>query len=137
MICSFSLMGAVSKRFWIFSFRIKTNGSLPRDKRHCLSQSPYGSPTFSPPSSPRDIIVPNSPKFINHSYENVTVNHFQSPNSPMEQRKFHYENVEIVDQEGNRSIGGNSPYENVALHNSSPYPQSPRTRIKTFISKDR
>lgn len=111
------------------SYRIKTNGSLPRDKRHCLQQSPYGSPTFSPPSSPRD------PNFRNHSYENVTINHLQSPNSPLEQRKFQYENVEIINQDGRNPT---SAYENVVLHNNStPYPQSPRTRIKTFISKDR
>lgn len=116
-----------------FFCRIKTNGSLPRDKRHCLSQSPYGSPTFSPPASPRD---PNSPKFRNHSYENVTINHFNSPNSPLlEQRKFQYENVEITNQDVRNP---HSTYENVNIqNNSTPYPQSPRTRIKTFISKDR
>lgn len=123
--------------YLLFCFRIKTNGSLPRDKRQC----PYGS--FSPPPSPRDpeqlYAEVNSPKLRNHSYENVTINSAQE-NSPRENQRFHYENVELrtPDNFEHRTPKGGSPYENVVILQSSPsYPHSPRTKIKTFIPKDR
>lgn len=54
-----------------------------------------------------------------------------SPNTNNINNSLHYENVEI------KKVDINSPYENVVINsnisNSSPYPQSPRTRIKTYI----
>lgn len=109
-----------------------------------MSQSPYGSPlSFSPPPSPGDpeLLHANHhlPKLKNHSYENVTINHLQESNSPRQHFKFQYD-VEAKTPETPelRTSGNGSPYENVLHQNNTTYPQSPRTRIKTFVgSKDR
>lgn len=95
--------------------RIITNGSLPRDKRH------LGSPFGSPPPSPLEILHNELLKQSNH-------HHYENTSTDLQTRRSPYEQYE------------DSPYENVTLQaQQGPYPPSPRTRIKTFISanKDR
>lgn len=116
--------------------RIKTNGSLPRDKRQC-PPSPFGSPCKSPspnhatpsPSSKDSPIFkfdadlrPN-----NHNYENVTINNANP--------RLCYENVEVSHTIPNTF----SQYENITISHetNSPYPHSPRTRIKTIPTVNR
>ncbi|XP_044254056.1 pleckstrin homology-like domain family B member 2 [Tribolium madens] len=101
--------------------RIKTNGSLPRDKRQ------YGplSPVYTtPPPSPRDMeIVQHENRRNNSSYENITINRDNSS----ERINANYDNVDEF-----RTTKCNSPYENIV-----PAHQSPRTRIKTIASSNR
>ncbi|KAL3276180.1 hypothetical protein HHI36_020898 [Cryptolaemus montrouzieri] len=115
--------------------RIKTNGSLPRDKRQQISQSPFGtSPYSTPPSSPG---VFDFSKTSPPSYENTP------PNFPLPRNKItsNYENIDFTPPEvtNDRRNEINS-YENVQLQSTPTghYPNSPRTRIKTFLtaSKD-
>ncbi|XP_017770227.1 PREDICTED: pleckstrin homology-like domain family B member 1 [Nicrophorus vespilloides] len=119
--------------------RIKTNGSLPRDKRTCISPNLLSSPGggsplhSSSPSQSKDNTVfkfevdkPN-----NHSYENVSINH---------NHQVYYETVEIrkhnIGEEGKNCM---STYENVSISNNGipHFPQSPRTRIKTFVTTNK
>ncbi|KAJ8940967.1 hypothetical protein NQ318_010368 [Aromia moschata] len=73
--------------------RIKTNGSLPRDKR---GQFGPPSPSYTtPPPSPLDILHNELLKQKNHhNYENVNI----AFSSPREINTMHYENVEIKPQ---------------------------------------
>lgn len=114
----------------IFFHRIKTNGSLPRDKRQCTSPSQ----TTDEQMFHFDDKSPDKSWSKNvNLYENVTVNQFQqvivssTPNS--DNTSIRYENIEIS------NLDINSPYENVVISNGSPAPitHSPRTRIKTYI----
>ncbi|CAH1159042.1 unnamed protein product [Phyllotreta striolata] len=102
--------------------RIKTNGSLPREKRGVCSPS---SPTYTstPPPSPLDAL--HSELLKQSNYEN------RSPNGvvydqPVDQRQQEAEH---------RAVERRSPYENVYVQYNppGPYPPSPRTRIKTFV----
>lgn len=116
----------------IYFFRIKTNGSLPRDKRQYSPTSPNYS---TPPQSPLDILHNELLKHSNHTYENVNI--------VLNTRENNYENDRLVHVEkANNEVRiseRNSPYENVVLqqNNTLPYPPSPRTRIKTFISPNK
>ncbi|XP_044730824.1 pleckstrin homology-like domain family B member 1 [Chrysoperla carnea] len=130
--------------------RIKTNGSLPRDKRSSptvqqLNDEPVFKFDFDSSSTP----TTSSP--INHyhqqyqnktnwcarnnlnTYENVSINKFPSPT--LTDNNHHtpkYENVDIQKVHP-------SPYENVTLqHQQMNYhPQSPRTRIKTYVTANK
>ncbi|EFA00895.1 pleckstrin homology-like domain family B member 1 isoform X2 [Tribolium castaneum] len=106
--------------------RIKTNGSLPRDKRQ------YGplSPVYTtPPPSPRDVeIVQHENRRNNSSYENISINRDNS----LERINANYDNVEMKQVDDFRTTKCNSPYENIV-----PAHQSPRTRIKTIASSNR
>lgn len=129
----FKICGTLTMTFspshLLFFYRIKTNGSLPRDKRQ------YGplSPVYTtPPPSPRDIeLIQNENRRNNHSYENISLSHDNSL------ERNNYDNVEIkqVDDEY-RSTKCNSPYENIVPQNVSAR-QSPRTKIKTIASSNR
>nr|XP_022904346.1 pleckstrin homology-like domain family B member 1 [Onthophagus taurus] len=101
--------------------RIKTNGSLPRDKRQCISPN----------------LLKNSPQHTNdHIFRFETEHIFKQNNS--------YENVIAQGTNSNVSLSdlNDSPvspcgsmYENITLpQNNSPFHHSPRTRIKTFIT---
>ncbi|RZC32272.1 pleckstrin -likey-like domain family B member 1, partial [Asbolus verrucosus] len=112
--------------------RIKTNGSLPRDKRQ------YGplSPVYTtPPPSPRELFLnENNPN--NHSYENVNLAHY----TVQEQINTSYENFDVrLHEDEYRTTKCGSPYENVRLPQNSlnVCSQSPRTRIKTIASSNR
>ncbi|XP_056636481.1 pleckstrin homology-like domain family B member 1 isoform X1 [Diorhabda sublineata] len=114
--------------------RIKTNGSLPRDKRGQYGPPPSPSYSSTPPPSPLDILhnelIKQSGKT---NYENVNLT-YSPPNG------VNYENVDLMttDQEL-RGVERKSPYENVYLQHNPPgsYPTSPRTRIKTFVTSNR
>ncbi|KAL1516913.1 hypothetical protein ABEB36_000745 [Hypothenemus hampei] len=109
--------------------RIITNGSLPRDKRGHLGPP---SPFSTPPPSPLEILHNELLKQSNH-YENLSISHGK-PELPA--RPSPYENVEVGRAElRNKQSEPVSPYENVILH--SPYPPSPRTRIKTFVTANK
>ncbi|XP_066148266.1 pleckstrin homology-like domain family B member 1 isoform X1 [Euwallacea fornicatus] len=110
--------------------RIITNGSLPREKRHLGSSSPFNSP----PPSPLEILHNELLKQSNH-YENMSLNCVK-PEPPI--RASPYENVEIRHLSPISNKDCVSPYENVTLQPQGSYPSSPRTRIKTFVhaSKD-
>lgn len=111
----------------IVSLRIKTNGSLPRDKR---GQFTPPSPSYSstPPASPLDILHNELLKQTNqYNFENVPIYQTQQPNN-------YYENVEITSHQEVHMNGelrppergpGNtfersSPYENVQLQQTPP-----------------
>lgn len=115
--------------------RIKTNGSLPREKKSPMSPDRIGAANVFFSSSPYDLNHPSS-----------------SPHSPAKSRSG-YENVQIVSgrkvelsssPSSQQSYNGNNGdhklangYENVMTPRKSPatfVPQSPRTRIKTCIS---
>lgn len=115
--------------------RIKTNGSLPRDKRQC-PPSPFSSssPICISPSPNHTTPSPgskDSPIFKfdsdlrpnNHNYENVA--------SP----RFYYENIEVSSTTPHTF----SQYENITIshENNSNFPHSPRTRIKTIPTVNR
>lgn len=120
-------------------FRIKTNGSLPRDKRQCTSPSQTtNEQRFQFETNDQSPSKDNKRSNANQ-YENVSINHVQqviissTPNAD-HSNSLRYENVEI----SNVSMKDvNSPYENMAVTSNgsspSPYPQSPRTRIKTYL----
>ncbi|KAJ8919696.1 hypothetical protein NQ315_006224, partial [Exocentrus adspersus] len=120
--------------------RIKTNGSLPRDKRGHFQFGPPSPSYATPPPSPLDILHNELLKQNNHhNYENVTV----MLHAPRDAKNIHYENVEIVPHEfmngDYRNPERNSPYENVYIQHGAPsaYPSSPRTRIKTFVTSNK
>lgn len=109
--------------------RIKTNGSLPREKKSPMSPDHIGTGNVFFPSSPCDFrqqkpLSPQSPAKLHSGYENVyTVTgrklELSSPSSHQ-----------------NSNAMGNG-YENIMASRKSSatfVPQSPRTRIKTFIS---
>lgn len=109
--------------------RIKTNGSLPRDKR---GQYAPPSPSYSstPPSSPLDIL---------HNELIKQSKHHNFEDTPGSTRTY-YENVELKTPEQEfRVVERKSPYENVYAQQNhpGPYPPSPRTRIKTFITTNK
>ncbi|KAJ8942302.1 hypothetical protein NQ314_010098 [Rhamnusium bicolor] len=119
--------------------RIKTNGSLPRDKRGQYGPS---SPSYTtPPPSPLDILHNELLKQNNHhNYENVNIT-FNPPSREI--TNVHYENIEVRPPEhingDYRSPERGSPYENVYIQHSTPgpYPSSPRTRIKTIVTSNK
>lgn len=108
--------------------RIKTNGSLPRDKK-----SPFcdkNPNVFFPNDSER--------KKPNSGYENVAILHDRRMEQQQQQQQptsGRYENVDTfrqTDSQNNQQKSSNG-YENV--FNAKKYtPQSPRTRIKTCVS---
>lgn len=111
--------------------RIKTNGSLPRDKRQQISQGPFGSPYSTPPSSPG---IFDFQKSSQHAYENTPLN-FPLPRKTITSN---YENIDFTPPEissGERKNDFNN-YENIKYQSTptSHYPNSPRTRIKTFVT---
>lgn len=132
-------------------FRIKTNGSLPRDKRQCISPNLIAtSPNYttkSPHQSADNHVFRFETEHIlkqqNNAYENVT------PTTTT--HGYYYENVDL--KSPSDSYGGTtdsrtnicgSPYENIHLsphnqQNNVHFQQSPRTRIKTTVgsSKER
>ncbi|XP_018325901.1 uncharacterized protein LOC108737526 [Agrilus planipennis] len=126
--------------------RIKTNGSLPRDKRQCLTtpNNSYGVP--SPTSSPLSLSSSKSndskvfsfdgsePNSFSSSGNHLSPNYFyENVTNSTPNRRLHYENVEII--RDNRAKDCGSMYENVYVtqqNNIQTYPQSPRTRIKTI-----
>lgn len=98
--------------------RIKTNGSLPREKKNLTT-----SPT-SPNGSSYDFNSPSSPdgNSLNNSHHHQRASEYEN----VDQKK--YLNLPLKDAP--QSPGG---YENVFLLKKN-IPQSPRTRIKTCIS---
>ncbi|KAF5299690.1 hypothetical protein FQA39_LY11485 [Lamprigera yunnana] len=121
--------------------RIKTNGSLPRDKRQCPPSPFSSSPGYLSPASTQATPSPNHMENTvfrfdhesrpnNHNYENVTISNTIPRDTTS---RFYYENVEIY-PEDNISPHCVSQYENIIVHreNNTTYPQSPRTRIKTI-----
>lgn len=135
LICPFQFKTIFS----VFTYRIKTNGSLPRDKR---GQFAPPSPSYSstPPQSPLDILhneLLKQSSHNHHNYENVNIT-YASPQT--------YENVEVNPREfvngEYRSMECNSPYENVYLQQMPNdirirAPPSPRTQIKTFVNSNK
>lgn len=113
--------------------RIKTNGSLPREKKSPMSPDHIGTTNVFFPSSPCDFrqqkpLSPQSPAKLHSGYENVYAvsGHKFELSSPSSQQ-----NGNI-----NGMVNGNG-YENMMANRKSPatfVPQSPRTRIKTCIS---
>ncbi|CAH1099061.1 unnamed protein product [Psylliodes chrysocephalus] len=114
--------------------RIKTNGSLPRDKRGQFSP-PSPSYSSTPPPSPLDILHNELLKQSNqHNYENVNITS-SPPNGVL-----YEQHIDLKSQEPEfRNVERKSPYENVYIqHNPpGPYPPSPRTRIKTFVTSNK
>ncbi|KAI4472083.1 pleckstrin y-like domain family b member 3 [Holotrichia oblita] len=120
--------------------RIKTNGSLPRDKRQCISPNLTAtSPNYMTKSPAHQNAENHVFKFEtehilkqqNNAYENV----IPSPTH------YYYENVDLKSPdsqqlpESRTNICG-SPYENINLspqQNNVHFQQSPRTRIKTTV----
>lgn len=126
--------------------RIKTNGSLPRDKRQCppspfstsspvcLSPSP-NHPSPSPNTNDNTIFKFDADLRCNN-YENVSISNSLPRDTSS---RFYYENVEICNEDPAPQYV--HQYENVTItreNNATAYPQSPRTRIKTIpgINKD-
>lgn len=124
--------------------RIKTNGSLPRDKRQCPSPAQLPDEQIfqfdSSSTSHKDKNQSSNSKSWhiknnrNNQYENVIITQLNqvaviSSKAEQERNRLDYENVELA------SFDCGSPYENVMLmtppNTSSPFPQSPRTKIKT------
>lgn len=107
--------------------RIKTNGSLPREKK-----SPFGENDqnlFFP--SPNNLEPPGTTK-PNSGYENVKVVQGRRVELSPGRR---YENVPTNNQSPNLSANGRSRYENVSPPKKPGYvPHSPRTKIKTCVS---
>lgn len=106
--------------------RIKTNGSLPRDKK-----SPFCE------KNP-NVFFPNDSgyKKPNSGYENVAILHDRRMEQQQQQpTSGRYENIDSfrqIDEQNNHQKSSNG-YENV--FNAKKYtPQSPRTRIKTCVS---
>lgn len=134
--------------------RIKTNGSLPRDKRPS-QQTP--SPTtkeqmfyfenHESPSSQNENSRTWNGMNKSNQYEYVSINQQQkfqqiiitsTPNQDHQNSRIHYENVDISNLENVNATS--TAYENVNITSNSVngqtetakvYPQSPRTRIKT------
>lgn len=113
--------------------RIKTNGSLPREKKSPMSPDHIGTANVFFPSSPCDFrqqkpLSPQSPATLRSGYENVHAvsGHKFELSSPSSH------------QNGNAMGNGNgNGYENIMASRKSAatfVPQSPRTRIKTCIS---
>lgn len=121
--------------------RIKTNGSLPREKKSPLSPEHIGATT--------NVFFPPSP--VDFHQQNL----IQKPSSPHAPHKTHtgYENVRLLaarkiemsspssrfenSSDSNATAHMQNGYENVMSPLKSPVgyvPQSPRTRIKTCIS---
>ncbi|XP_068238737.1 pleckstrin homology-like domain family B member 1 isoform X2 [Palaemon carinicauda] len=135
--------------------RIKTNGSLPRDKR--LPSSPTGLPTTptsatspTPTSTPTissnlrckatsedelDAIFSfDSPDISNHGQCASLTRNGTLPNYP----PFPNPGPLQVPSHSPSPSSPKSPYENVSpSYLTYPMPQSPRTRIKTIVGKER
>lgn len=119
--------------------RIKTNGSLPREKKSPMSPDhigPMANVFF--PSSPCDFrqqkqsLSPQSPAKSHSGYENVYAvsGHKFEVLSPSSHQNGNSNGNGITNFNGNG-------YENIMANRKSPatfVPQSPRTRIKTCIS---
>ncbi|CAH1966771.1 unnamed protein product [Acanthoscelides obtectus] len=125
--------------------RIKTNGSLPRDKRGQYAP-PSPSYSTSPPLSPLDLLQNELLKHNNHNYENVNRSFCKSPNETTEQISYpnSRENSEMhlktpEQNSESRNLERNSPYENIMMQQGVvvPVPLSPRTRIKTFVTSNK
>jgi hypothetical protein len=114
--------------------RIKTNGSLPRDKRQYGPLSPIYT---TPPPSPRDMELTHiENKKNNQLYENININR----NTSLERINVNYENIELKHPDpDHRTPKCGSPYENIHLQpsNTNISTHSPRTRIKTIASSNR
>ncbi|XP_063920818.1 pleckstrin homology-like domain family B member 1 isoform X2 [Zophobas morio] len=113
--------------------RIKTNGSLPRDKRQF---GPFSPVYATPPPSPRDAEwTSTDSKKMNHSYENVSINRDTS----LERLNVNYENVEVKHIEEYRTSKCSSPYENIIQQSNANLSShhSPRNRIKTIAYSNR
>lgn len=110
--------------------RIKTNGSLPRDKKSPFCEK---NPNVFFPNDSGDR---NGYKKPNSGYENVAILHDRRMEQQQQQpTSGRYENVDSIHQidgQNNHQKSSNG-YENV--FNAKKYtPQSPRTRIKTCVS---
>ncbi|XP_064098310.1 pleckstrin homology-like domain family B member 1 isoform X3 [Macrobrachium nipponense] len=134
--------------------RIKTNGSLPRDKR--LPSSPTGLPTTptsatspTPASTPtissslrckatsedelNAIFSFDAPDISNHGQCASLTRSGTLPNYP----PFPNPGPLQVPSHSPSPSSPKSPYENVSPYLTYPMPQSPRTRIKTIVGKER
>lgn len=126
--------------------RIKTNGSLPREKKSPISPDHMrvgNADVFFPSrQTNQSPLQPLSPQFEmtrnNNGYENfkISLGHTTelTPTSPSSR---YYENSAAATKSPNTSPYINNGYENITNVRKSPVgyvPQSPRTRIKTFIS---
>ncbi|KAB7508124.1 Pleckstrin homology-like domain family B member 2, partial [Armadillidium nasatum] len=138
--------------------RIKTNGSLPREKRSPLSSpppshlgitSPTGSvPSLSPPiSSSRRAGTPSEDE-LNSIFSFESDSGFNISNGAnATNRSDHscpyppFPNLSsgLEETPSPPPISPRSPYENISHnhHLGYPMPQSPRTRIRTIVGKDR
>lgn len=124
--------------------RIKTNGSLPREKKSPLSPEHNGGTAnvFFPPS-PGDFrsnqpSSPHTPHKTNTGYENVKLLAARKHDLSASSSRFENLPPKSADQH-HHLMNGNSMngYENMMSPLKSPVgyvPQSPRTRIKTCIS---
>lgn len=123
---------------------------MPRDKRQCPSPAQLSDEQmfqFDSPLTPQTDHnqSTNSKSWHiknnrNNQYENVIITQLNrvaviSSKEEQERNRVDYENVELT------AFDCGSPYENVMLmtpsNTSSPFPQSPRTKIKTCISPNK
>lgn len=123
--------------------RIKTNGSLPREKKSPLSPDHMGGSAnvFFPPS-PGDFrsnqpSSPHTPHKTNTGYENVKL--LAARKHDLSSSSSRFENSPQKSADSHHLMNGSSMngYENMMSPLKSPVgyvPQSPRTRIKTCIS---
>ncbi|VEN37008.1 unnamed protein product [Callosobruchus maculatus] len=125
--------------------RIKTNGSLPRDKRGQYAP-PSPSYSTSPPLSPLDLLQNELLKHNNsHNYENINRSFCNTSNDTTEHRtpnlrdNSDHMHLKSPDQTSNeyRNLERSSPYENVLMQQGVVVPSSPRTRIKTFVTSNK
>lgn len=113
--------------------RIKTNGSLPREKKSPLSPDQMTTNVFFPLNSDAPS-SPHTPIKSNTGYENVKLLAARKMEQPASSSR------PTLDLHGVHTNGQSNGYENVMSPIKSPVgyvPQSPRTRIKTCISPKR
>ncbi|KAK9876804.1 hypothetical protein WA026_015042 [Henosepilachna vigintioctopunctata] len=114
--------------------RIKTNGSLPRDKRPQMSPNSFLSSPYDSPSSPS---VFDFQKFPQSAHENI-----QSNSSSWRSKiTSNYENLNFntFEEAKDRPLKDSNNYENIDCSpiTSKHYPNSPRSKIKTFLTADK